>query len=118
MAKGFAGIFREMEVSTTGLIDAYDSGLRLSGFNYQFEGVAENGGRQIVLGPVAIADVSVVRKIYVPEDQAYARFLEIITNTSDVPVTYDVSLSTNLGSDGGTVLVGESNGDDVFAPDD
>ena len=101
-----------------GTSDAYDGGLRLSGFPYPFEAAAENNGRQIVLGPEPLGSVSVTRKIYVPQDQAYARFLEIVTNTGDTPVTYDVSLSTNLGSDDGTLLVGESSGDDQFTPDD
>ncbi len=117
-SEGFSWDIQENGSISNGTIDAYDGGLELVGFPFEFEAQAEDGGREIVLGPRPVDNVSVTRKIFVPQDQAYARFLEIVTNTSDSSQVFQLSLSTNLGSDGETVLVGETNGDGVFSADD
>ena len=105
---------------SNGTIDAYDGGLVHNGFfTFINGGVAEDGGREIVLGPAVPVDgIEVTRKIYVSSDQGFARFLEIVTNTSNVSTDYAVSLSTNLGSDGGTIVVGTSDGDASFTTQD
>jgi Ca2+-binding RTX toxin-like protein len=101
-----------------GTNDAYDGGLRLNGFPSFETGQTEDEEREVAIGSASIDGVEVSRKIYVPEDQSWARFLEIVTNTSASTVDYTVNLDTNLGSDGGTVLVNTSSGDTVFDPDD
>ncbi|QFS44263.1 calcium-binding protein [Nostoc sphaeroides] len=102
-----------------GTVDAYDGGLILNNF-FPFLNTAqtEDNGREVVIEPVFIDQVQVQRKIYVPEDQSWARFLEIVTNTSSATVNYTVNLNTNLGSDDSTVLVSTSSGDNVFNTDD
>lgn len=97
-----------------GTSDAFDGGLVHVGFPIQAVAESEESGREIVLGPALIGDVEVSRKVYVSDDQGFARFLEIVTNTTDVTQSYTVPIDTNLGSDGGTVLVSESSGDGVF----
>jgi len=101
-----------------GTNDAYDGGLNLNNFPFVGTAQTEDNEREIVIGPANIGSVEVTRKIYVPEDQSWARFLEIVTNTSSSTVNYTVQLNTNLGSDGGTVLVTTSSGDTIFNVDD
>jgi Ca2+-binding RTX toxin-like protein len=101
-----------------GTNDAYDGGLDLNGFPFFGTGQTEDNDREIAIGSVFVNGVEVRRKVYVPADRSWARFLEIVTNTSSSTVNYTVNLNTNLGSDGSTVLVGTSSGDTVFNTDD
>lgn len=101
-----------------GTIDAYDGGLILSNFPSFTTAQTEDNEREVVIGAAAVNGVEVTRKIYVPQNQSFARFLEIVTNTSSSTVNYTVNLNTNLGSDNSTVLVGTSSGDTIFTTDD
>ncbi|MBI2218207.1 MAG: LEPR-XLL domain-containing protein, partial [Candidatus Rokubacteria bacterium] len=97
-------IMSDGEVSD-GTNDAYDGGLELQVASTWFPGIAsadwraEDGGRELILGPVTAGGLSVTRKIYVPTDQGWARFLEILTNPGTTAVTARVTIDTNLGSD-------------------
>ena len=110
-------IWRDGSISD-GTSDAYDGGHDLSAFPNITTGSAEDNGREIVIGPATVSGVEVVRKIFVPQDQAYARFLEIVTNPGASTVNFTVSIDTNLGSDSSTVLVETSSGDATFTTAD
>ena len=97
-----------------GTDDAFDAAFALAGFPIIQTGTAEDGGREIVISDGAAAGVQVTRKVYVPSDRAYARLAEIVTNNSNLATTYTVRITTNLGSDGGTTVVGTSDGDVIF----
>lgn len=101
-----------------GTNDAYDGGVFHRPFTGAATGQYEDNNREVVLGPQTIGNVAVTRKVFVPADQGYTRFLEIVRNTSATTVNYTISIETNLGSDGSTNLVGTSSGDLVFAPND
>ena len=98
--------------------DAYDGGQRLSvagqGFGSFNNAVGEDAGRELAIGPSTINGLQVVRKIYVPTDDSFARFLEVITNPGDAAQSISVTINGNLGSDNGTVLVGTSVDDGAF----
>ncbi|MBG1266796.1 calcium-binding protein [Nostoc sp. WHI] len=117
-SSGFLWDIQENGIIVNGTSDAYDGGLILNNFPFFNPAQTEDNGREVVIGPAFIDQVQVQRKIYVPEDQSWARFLEIVTNTSSETVNYTVSLNTNLGSDDSTVLVSTSSGDNVFNTDD
>ncbi len=101
-----------------GTNDAFDGGLNLNGFPFFSNGDTEDDGREIAIGTASIDGVEVQRKIYVPEDESFARFLEIVTNTGSSAVDYTVNLNTNLGSDSSTIVVDTSSGDNIFNTDD
>ncbi|MCH8046464.1 MAG: VCBS repeat-containing protein [Planctomycetes bacterium] len=101
-----------------GTSDAFDGGLRHSGFPGFSTGNTEENRREIVIGPALVGSVEVTRKIYVPDDQGFARFLEIVTNNTESTQAYSLTINTNLGSDGGTVLVATSSGDARFDAND
>ncbi len=56
----------------------------------------ENNARQIVITEPGIGGVDVTRKIYVPSDGYFARYLEILKNPGGSPVTVDVKLTSNF----------------------
>jgi hypothetical protein len=101
-----------------GTSDAYDGGLRLSVNGVSFGNFSlaanEDARRELRLGPFAVENLRVTRKIFVPTTAAFARFLEIIENPSPDIVRAIVMVSTNLGSDSGTMLVNTSSGDTTF----
>ena len=101
-----------------GTIDAYDGGLLHGGFPYFSSAITEDGGRELVIGQASLGDVLVTRKIFVPADETYARFLEIVTNIGTSSAAYTVPIYTNLGSDGYEIFLETSSGDNYFDPQD
>ncbi len=99
-------------VSFTGAV----GGCRTGNANYTIynkNGAAptnECSGRQFVFPAQTIGALSVNRKIYIPTDDAFARWLNVFTNTSGAPVTFNVISSNNLGSNANTIITGSSSG--------
>ncbi|MCA9540354.1 MAG: hypothetical protein KC620_15755, partial [Myxococcales bacterium] len=102
--------------------DAFDTGLSLTvgptAFPSQNEGRLELGRRQVVIGPADIAGLRVTRRIYVPADGQFARYIETLENLGADPIQVDVRINGNMGSDAATVVVGDSSGDGVVGVDD
>lgn len=69
--------------------------------------------RQYVTPIQTIGALQVQRKIYVPPNDQYVRWLNYFTNTSGAPVTFTAITSNNLGSDSNTRIVSSSSGDNV-----
>jgi len=105
-----------------GTSDAFDGGLRVR-VNGVFAGstsfaLTEEGGRELVIGPYTLGEVRLVRKIFVPTDDGFARFLEVVDNPTAAPLTVNLDIFTNLGSDSQTVVVGTSDGNTTFTATD
>lgn len=75
-------------------------------------------GRQYVFGTQNISGLSVQRKVYVPPNDQYARWMNIFTNTTGAPITFNMITSNNLGSDSNTTIVTSSSGDANVTPAD
>jgi uncharacterized repeat protein (TIGR01451 family) len=73
--------------------------------------VPECTNRQYVLPAQTIGGLSVSRKIYVPTNDRYIRWMNFFTNTTASPITFTMVTSNNLGSDSNTVVVTTSSGD-------
>ena len=105
-----------------GSSDAYDGGLYLrlydattnSRFSGASSGVVEDGGREIAIRQNGLLGLDVVRKIYVPANGYFGRYLEILRNPGTTSITVDASIETNLGSDCSTQVIATSSGDQVF----
>jgi uncharacterized repeat protein (TIGR01451 family) len=69
--------------------------------------------RQLVYGPQIIGGLSVTRKVFVPTNDMFIRWMNFFTNTTGSPITFTMITSNNLGSDSNTVIVNSSNGDAV-----
>jgi hypothetical protein len=71
----------------------------------------EYAGRQVVCNAQVIAGILVQRKIFVPSNDAFCRWLNIFTNQDTVSRTFNMVTSNNLGSDSNTIIVSSSDGD-------
>ncbi len=70
-------------------------------------------GRQYVFLPQTIGGLSVRRKVFVPTNDRFARWMNIFTNTTGAPITFTMLTANNLGSDSNTRVVTTSSGDNV-----
>lgn len=78
-------------------------------------GTKENDGRQVAVRQENISGLNVTRKVYVPREGYFARYLEILSNPTDSPLTVDVRVQSNLGSyyNGAQQVYATSSGDAV-----
>ncbi len=98
-----------------GTANAFDSGLQSTQFfSSSSTAFAENGGRELILGPVASNGVNMTRKVFVPTNGGFVRYLEIFDNPSATDRNVTFFLRTNLGSDSTTQIVATSSGDLTF----
>lgn len=101
-----------------GSSDAFDGGFLLTGFSSFSTGATEQDGREIAIGPSTISGLSATRKIYVPTDANFARFLDSFTNPTGSAITATIAHTTNLGSDSSTSILGTSSGDTTLSAND
>jgi hypothetical protein len=66
---------------------------RFTGANF---GTTEQNGRQTVIRQDNVAGLNVVRKVFVPQDGYFIRYLEILTNPGTNPVTVDLNVTSNV----------------------
>jgi len=117
-----------LEFSNFPTLPPQTSALRLdliSGGNViQFRGAGfartANAGRELQIQQQDIAGLTVTRKIYVPRDGYFVRYMEILQNTTNGPITVGVRLSTNFRAlfDGQFVyppsIIATSSGENFF----
>jgi hypothetical protein len=105
-----------------GSSDAFDGGFRLSAnglfFGSSGDALTEESGRELRLGPWDTGGLRVTRKVFVPADDTFARFLEIIENPTVNNLIATVRIDTDLGSNSSTVLISTSSGDTIFNSED
>ncbi len=86
---------------------------------YNKNGIAntECEGRQVMFNTQSIdtgkTTLAVSRKVFVPINDEFARWLDIVTNTGSASQTFTLLTSNNLGSDANTKVDGSSDGDNV-----
>lgn len=78
----------------------------------------ELDGRQIVFGPATTSGLSVTRKFFVPtaaqgDTLGWVRVQDVLTNTSGVPVTVNLAVTSTLGVNHKRVIA-SSTGDTLF----
>jgi hypothetical protein len=66
----------------------------------------------------ALPTVQMWRKVFVPDNDSFARWLNYFKNTGASPVTLTAVISNNLGSDSNTVITGSSDGSMSAEPTD
>ena len=76
--------------------------------------------RGVQLGPYTSGSLVVSRKIYVPDDDSFVRYLEIIENNGDTDVNAKVTIKSYLGDSysNETHLIETASGDAEFTTDD
>jgi hypothetical protein len=78
-------------------------------------GALELNGRQVVLGPEPMTDLLVTRKILVPSAGGFARYMEILSNPTAVPVTATVRVSGYFGYGDTNVVVAPADTQNTYA---
>jgi hypothetical protein len=73
-------------------------------------GPVSHVNRQVVFPVQTSGNVQMFRKVFVPDNDQFARWLNYFTNTGASPVTVTMETSNNLGSDSNTVIVATSAG--------
>jgi uncharacterized repeat protein (TIGR01451 family) len=69
--------------------------------------------RQLAFPAQTIGGLSVKRKVFVPTNDRFIRWMNFFTNTTGSPITFTMLTSNNLGSDSNTRIVSSSSGDNV-----
>jgi hypothetical protein len=110
------------------LADAFDgyNGLLVSvagapavSYNQAGPAASDCNGRQILTPARTIGGLTVSRKIYVPANDGFARWLNLVSNPTGAPVAVTLQMVSDLGSDAGTTIGTTSSGDAlVDATDD
>jgi hypothetical protein len=86
-------------------------------FNQTGGATSDCNGRQIITTST-INGVEITRKIYVPGTDGFARWLNIVRNTSGVQTNINLTMLSNLGSDARTKIWATSNGDKIATVQD
>ncbi|MBI3472811.1 MAG: carboxypeptidase regulatory-like domain-containing protein, partial [Candidatus Solibacter usitatus] len=92
--------------------------LVVGGSAYRFTGatvgVKEDDGREFVIRQSGLGGLDAMRKVYVPADGYFARYLEVLTNPTAAPVTVDVRITSNLYGYPSPAISATSSGDAVL----
>jgi 5-hydroxyisourate hydrolase-like protein (transthyretin family) len=98
------------------LLDVITSGTpnRFNGDVLGF-GTTDQNGDQITINQPNLAGLNVTRKVYIPRDGYFARYVEILTNPGANPVTVDLRVTSNLrNNDGPIQVITTSSGDNIL----
>ncbi|HEX4960577.1 MAG TPA: hypothetical protein VF173_07040 [Thermoanaerobaculia bacterium] len=76
-------------------------------------GTTSGVNRQVVFPVQTAGSIQMQRKVFVPDNDSFARWLNYFTNTSGSPQTVTAVIANNLGSDSNTVIVSSSNGNNT-----
>ena len=110
-----------------GSIDAYNDGLILRLYNgagatgtfaQTPAAVSEDAARELALRQLGFFGLDVTRKVFVPADGYFTRYLEQLTNPTSSPITVDLAIESGLGSGFQTTIVATSNGGTTFGAGD
>lgn len=72
--------------------------------------------QQVEVDEVHASGLNVARRVYVPKNGYFARYLEVLENRTDAPISVDVRVTTHHSqSDGNPRVVDSSDGDNVLS---
>jgi hypothetical protein len=86
-------------------------------FNQAGAATSDCNGRQVITTST-INGVEITRKIYVPGIDGFARWLNVVRNTSGLNANINLTMVNNLGSDARTKIWATSNGDKIATTHD
>ncbi|ETR70996.1 MAG: hypothetical protein OMM_02820 [Candidatus Magnetoglobus multicellularis str. Araruama] len=101
-------------------VDSYDGGhqLVIDSDPFPFDSNISQNDREVIIGPAIMSNLLVTRKIYIPANKGYARFLEILKNQGTTSISCIVNIKTDLGSDNSTKIISTSSGDTTLSTSD
>lgn len=77
-------------------------------------GTPEENRREVAIQQQNLAGLNVTRKVFVPADGYFVRYLETLTNPTANPITVDLRVTSNIRSFNGTNIVSTSSGDSAL----
>ena len=84
-------------------------------FTGQGFGTTDQNGRQITVSQQNLAGLNVTRKVFLPRDGYFVRYVEILTNPGSNPITADLRVTHNIENiDGLPQIIATSSGDNVL----
>jgi hypothetical protein len=112
--------------SVTGTNNAFSTGssgavldIVNGGVVTRFSGTAtaqvEQNRRQFVVQQAGIAGLAVTRKIFVPADGYFSRYLEVLANTTASPITVDVRVTSTMKAPNAQRAIDTSSGDSTVS---
>ncbi len=112
---GFLWDLTSLGTVNNGTNNAYDGGqaLRLDGQPFPARSTFRSQ-RQALLGPWQTSGLEVWRRVFVPDDEGFARWSESLYNPGTEPVTVQLEMRTDLGSGSSTRVIATSSGDLIF----
>ena len=78
----------------------------------------EQNRRQFVVQQTGIAGLAVTRKIFVPADGYFSRYLEVLSNSTASPITVDVRVTSTMKAPNAQRAIATSSGDTIVSVDD
>ena len=96
----------------------------VGGAAHRFDGTrfasVRQDGREVVIGQTGLGGLDVTRRVFVPGHGYFARYVEVLTNNSGQPVTFDLRVLSNLAgvntfSNGYPRVIDTSSGDAVLS---
>ncbi|MBT8137888.1 MAG: hypothetical protein KJO54_12795 [Gammaproteobacteria bacterium] len=98
--------------------DCWD--MRIDGTRYDPPGTPEfdESGREITFPVQSMSGLDVVRRVFVPQEVNFVRYINTLTNPGTEAITVAVSNETDLGSDSRTTIVTSSSGDALATTED
>ncbi|WP_211360494.1 carboxypeptidase regulatory-like domain-containing protein [Geobacter argillaceus] len=118
LSSGLNTLFETGSASTGGAVLELVAG----GITQRFTGgsaavIPSGSGRELALRQDNLAGLTVIRRIAVPADGYFVRYLDTLINTGSAPVTVDLNLRSQLAATGSAPqLVTTSNGDANLLP--
>jgi len=76
-------------------------------------GATSGVNRQVVFPVQTSGSLNIQRKVFVPDNDSFGRWLNYFTNTGASPITVTAVIANNLGSDSNTKIVTSSNGNNT-----
>jgi len=76
-------------------------------------GTTSRVNRQVVLPVQTAGNIQMQRKVFVPDNDSFGRWLNYFKNTGATPQTVTAVFANNLGSDSNTKITGSSNGNNT-----
>ncbi|HEY2739195.1 MAG TPA: hypothetical protein VGK45_12385 [Thermoanaerobaculia bacterium] len=76
-------------------------------------GATSGVNRQVVFPVQTNGSLQIQRKVFVPDNDSFGRWLNYFTNTGASPMTVTAVIANNLGSDSNTKVVTSSNGNNT-----
>lgn len=120
LRRTFAGNFTNISSGLS--LDISDTSGHVTRFTGEANATTSLNGRQLALSQTldtssnSLAGLKITRKVYVPDDGYFSRYLELVTNTSPQVMTFGMALTSNIRASAQSLpnLISTSSGDAIL----